>query len=413
MKKEQFLEIVKRSVKKDLSTDELSFLGSIGEAFENAFQADTVERKKEIDKVADMVGTFEGGKSAADIIRALAQKVDDVEKRAKRGFSNEEKYKLRSLLEEKKDEIQRARKGGAPWEIEFKAKRAASAMMQTSTILTGASAVNTVNLFDDMEVAVFRYPANFIIDVIGGAQVSKVPQTWQWKEETTAGVGVPTVVSEGAAKPLTDKKFVWKYATRKKFAGRVEMTEEVEIDFEQLVIDVVAMFERDVIIVWQDSVLTDILAWVPTYTSSALDGTIVNPTVYSCIGALKLAVQVLSYEPDVVFLNPGDAAEAVYLQDNNGNQLFIPSDLQFGGLRPIISNRVTAGTLVVGDSKLIQEKHSNFILRKGVYGDQFIENESTIVGEVFSILKLSTEYANGWVQGSIATIKAALQKVTN
>ena len=61
MKKEQFLEIVKRSVKKDLSNEELSFLGSIGEAVEGAFQADSVTRKKEIDDLTIMLGTFEGG----------------------------------------------------------------------------------------------------------------------------------------------------------------------------------------------------------------------------------------------------------------------------------------------------------------------------------------------------------------
>lgn len=410
MKKEDFLKIVRANMKSDPTEQELSFLGSMGEAVEKAFQADGVTRKKEIDDLNAMIGTFEGGKSAAEIIRSLAQKVDEVEKRAKRGFSADEKYKLRQMLEDKKDEIQRARRGGGAWEIEFKAKRAASAMIQTSTILTGASAVNTVNLFDDMELIVFRYPANFIVDVIGGVQVAKVPQTWQWKEETTAGVGVPAATNEGAAKTLVDKKFIWKYATRKKFAGRVEMTEEVEIDFEQLVVDIIKMFERDVITAWQDSVLTDIIAWVPAYVSSALDGTIVNPTVYSCIGALKLAVQNANYEPDVVFMNPGDAAEAVYLQDNNGNQQFIPAELQFGGLRPILSNKVTLGHLYVGDSKLIQEKHSNFILRKGVYGDQFIENESTVVGEVFSILKLSTEYSKGWVKGEIAVLKAALKK---
>jgi hypothetical protein len=283
--------------------------------------------------------------------------------------------------------------------------------MQTSTILTGASAINTANLFDDMEVAVFHYPVNFIIDVIGGAQVSKVPQTWQWKEETTSGDGVAALVAEGAAKPLIDKKFIWAYATRKKFAGRVEMTEEVEIDFEQLVMDVTAMFERDVIIAWQNSVLAEVIAWVPTYTTTAMNGTIVKPTVYSCIGALKLIIQMQNYEPDVVFMNPADAAEAIYLQTTAGDQQFIPFELQYGGLKPIISNRVTAGQLIVGSSRLIQEKHSNFILRKGVHGDQFIENESTIVGEVFSSLKLATEYKKGWSKATIATLKAALLKV--
>lgn len=410
MKKEDFLKIVRSKSQKDLTEQEVSFLGSMGEAIEQAFQADNVTRKKELEDLTAMLGTFENGESAAKVIRALAQKVDEVEAKAKRGFSNEEKYKLRSLLEGKKEEIQRAAKGGTPWEIEFKAKRAASAMMQTSTILTGASAVNTVNYFDDLEIAIFRYPANFIIDVIGGVQVSKVPQTWQWKEETTSGEGRVGATNEGAAKPLIDKKFLWKYATRKKFAGRIEMTEEVEIDFEQLVMDVTRMFERDVIIAWHDSVLSEIIAWVPAYTSTALDGTIVKPTVYSCIGALKLEVQDNNYEADVVLINPGDAAEAIYLQDVDGNQQFIPVELQYGGLRPIVTNKVVPGTVIVGDSKLIQEKHSNFILRKGVYGDQFIENESTIVGEIFSILKLATEYKNGWVKGEIATVKQALLK---
>ena len=180
--------------------------------------------------------------------------------------------------------------------------------------------------------------------------------------------------------------------------------------FNRTILELKPMFERDVIRTWNDGILTDVLALVPAYTSSSLDGKIILPTVYSSIGACKLAVQANNYEPDIVFLNPGDAAEAIYLQDKNGNQLFIPSDLQFGGLRPFVSNKVAAGIVVVGSSQLVREQHSNYIIRKGVYGDQFINNESTIVGEIFSALKFPTEYQKGWVQGSIATIKAALLK---
>jgi len=410
MKKDDFLKIVRANMKTDPTDQELAFFGSMGEAVEKAFQADSVTRKKEIDDLTEMLGTFEEGANASSVIRSLAQKVDDMEAKAKRGLTNNEKFKLRSMLEEKKDDIKRAMKGSGNWNIEFKAKRAASAIHSTSTILTGATAHDTMNIFEDMDIAVFRYPENFIIDVIGGKQVSKVPAVWRWKEEITAGEGVPTKVTEGSTKPLIDKKFEWKYAERNKFAGRVEFTEEVDIDFEQLVMDIVAMFERDVIIVWQDSVLTDVIAWTPAYTTSALDGKIVEPTVYSCIGALKLRVQDQNYTPDVVFINPGDAAEAIYLQDSTGNQQFIPVDLQFGGLRPIVSNKVTLGQLVVGSSQLVQEQHSSFILRNGVYGEQFIKNERTVVGEVFSALKLATEYKKGWVKGDIATVKAALKK---
>ena len=85
-----------------------------------------------------------------------------------------------------------------------------------------------------------------------------------------------------------------------------------------------------------------------------------------------------------------------------------PEAVAFGGLTPFVSNNVTAGTIVVGTSNIIKEQHSNFIVRRGVYGDQFIENEETIVGEVFSNLKLPTISKNSWVKLDIATVKGAL-----
>jgi hypothetical protein len=217
-------------------------------------------------------------------------------------------------------------------------------------------------------------------------------------------------VAEGDTKPLMDYKFEWKTANRVKYAGRIEMSEEAEIDFEQLMIDIVNMFERDVLTAWQDGVLAAITSYATVYAGSGLDGKVVMPTVYSVIGALKLQAQAANYEPDVVLLNPADAAEAIYLQDANGQQQFIPSDLQFGGLMPFLSNKVTAGTVIVGTKATIQEQHGAFIIRKGVSGTQFIENESTVVGEVFSIAKLPTASKASWVSGNIATVKAALLK---
>jgi len=83
MKKEQFLEIVQRSAKQPLKPEELTFLGTIGEAIESAFQADTVTRKKELDEAVKQLGTFEEGKTAADVIRALGKSVDDLEAKVK------------------------------------------------------------------------------------------------------------------------------------------------------------------------------------------------------------------------------------------------------------------------------------------------------------------------------------------
>jgi len=410
MKKEDFLKIIRSNAKQALTVEDESFFGSIGQAVEEAFTADSVNRKKELEGLTNILGSFDAGQTAAGVIRSLAEKVDSLEAQTKRSMGSIDQYKLKSLLEAKKDEIKAARKGGTPWEIEFKAKRAASAMMTTSTIVTGATAFNNPNLLDDMEVVVIKYPANFILDAVDSRQVSVVPANWKWKEQKAVSDGVPAVVAEGVTKPLTDKAFEWKYATRVKYAGRIEMTEEAEIDFEQLVLDIVSMFQDDVIRVWQDAVLTAIINWASTYTTTALDGKIINPTVYSVIGAGKLWIQDQNHQPDVVIMNPGDAAEAIYLQDKDGAQQFIPESLQFGGLTPFLSNKITAGKVLIGTRSLVKEQHGNFIIRKGTYGTQFIENESTIVGEIFSILKLPTLSALGWVYLDIATVKASLLK---
>jgi len=410
MKKDVFLQIVRSKTKIALTPDEEAMFSSIGEAVEQAFTADTVERNKKIDAITTQLGSIDEGDTIASVIRSLATKVDAVEASTKRQLSNSDKYILRKALETKKDEMIKVmrKETSTPWGLEFKAKRAASAMMTTGTVLTGAAAINTDNVFDDMEVTVIRYPVNFIGDAINSRQVSKVPESIKWKEQVAAGEGTATVVAEGVEKPLTDFKFEWKYAYRQKFAGRIEMTEETEIDFEQLVLDIIDMFEQQVLRVYNAKLLADILAWAPAYSGTALDLTIAKPTLMNVISAGKLDIQMDNYNADVLILNPADYAETQNMQDTLGNPIFVSDAVLFPGLRLFVTNNIAAGTCLLGEGGIIKEQHGSYILRSGTYGNQFIENEKTIVGEIFSVIKLPTESKKGWVKLVIATVKAAL-----
>jgi len=100
-------------------------------------------------------------------------------------------------------------------------------------------------------------------------------------------------------------------------------------------------------------------------------------------------------------------------QDSNGNYKISPLGVgdNFAGLTPFITNKVAAGKILIGTRSTIQEQHGNFIIRKGTHGDQFIENEETIIGEVFSLLKLPVESKKGWVKMTVATVITALTKV--
>ena len=411
MKKTDFLEAIKRSMKKDASEQDMNFFNAIGDALEDAMSKGDVERKKQIDDLAALVGSFDEGQSAAAVIRSIAGRVQEIEDKAKRGLSERDKNVLRKKLEEKKDEIIRARNSNEGWAIEFKASRAASALMTTATALTGAVAINNPSVMDDMEVTIIKYPRNFIIDAIGGRQVDKVPAVLRWKEQAAESDGVPGVTNEGAVKVLTDKTFAWKIANRKKYAGRIEFTEELAMDFDQLFLQIVDMFGDQVIREWNKGVQADIVAWAPAYTSTGLDGYFVAPGVAEVIKAGKLHVSNANYDADMVMINPVDAAKAMIHQTTAGEITYLPEAVAFDGLTPFISTHVPAGTILVGTSNIVKEQHSNFIARRGVYGDQFIENEETIIGEVFSLLKLPTESKKGWVKLTVATVLTAITKV--
>ena len=408
MKKDEFLKIVRSKMTKDPTAEELTFLGSMGEAIERAFQADSETRKEEVNKLTTMIGTFDEGEQVSSVIRSLAQKVDDLEAKTKRQFSSEDKYKLRELLEDKKEEILRAKDSGANWKIEFKAKRAASALMTTATVMTGATAINNPNLLDDLEVMVIQYPKNFIIDAIGGRQVSNVPYTWRWKEQGAESTDATGLTEEGAVKPLTDKTFVWKTSNRQKYAGRIEFTEELTMDFEQLLLQIIDMFENQVLRKYNTAVQVALVAYCSAYTSTELDGTFTSPGTSQVVQAGKLWIENNLYEPDIIMIRPGDAALARITQNSVGDIGYLPDSVAFHGLTPFISTNVPAGTVIIGSSRTVSEQHSNFILRRGMYGDQFIENEETIVGEIFSAWKFPTISKASWVSLNIATVKGAL-----
>lgn len=400
---------MRSKAKEPLTAEQESAFGGIGEAIEEGFKAEGVERKKILDQALAKLGDVEEGKTITSIIRALAQRVDEVEQKSVAGFTATESFRLKRALEGKKDEIMSVmRNRGQAWGLEFKAKRAASAMMTTSTVLTGAAAINTDNLFDDPELTIIRYPANFIGDAINSRQVSKVPFAIKWKEQVVAGVGAVTTVSEGTEKPLVDYKFEWKYAYRNKYAGRIEYTEETEIDFEQLTLDIIDMFESDVLRAYNAGLLTAILDWAPAYTSSTMDGTLVKPSVMNVVNAGKLVVAKNNYTADVLMMNPSEYAETQNMQNVNGDPIFVPDNVLFPGFRLFVTNNIPQGTILLGEGGIIKEQHGSYILRSGQYGNQLIENEKTIIGELYSVIKLPTESSKGWIKLDVAAVKLAL-----
>lgn len=411
MKKEDFLAVCRNSAKKPLTAEDETFFGVIGESLEKSWELEKVERSKAIEaELTKVVGTFDGGENVASVIRKLAESQDNMKANQERSLSVNDKYALRKKLNEKKDEILAARSAGKEWALEFRAVRAASAMMTTSTVLTGAQAVNTLNVQDDLELLVIQYPKNFIIDAVKGKQVAKVPATLQWKEQKAESTSALGLTAEGGEKKLTDKSFEWKYAHRVKYTGRIEFTEELTMDFDQLLLQIIDMFEQQVVRSWNAGVQTEIVAYCSEYTTTELDGKFIEPNIAQVIKAGKLWIANNLYEADTIMIRPGDAAMATMSQNKTGDITYLPDAIAFDGLTPFVSTNVPEGKIIIGMSSAIKEQHSSFIIRRGTINEQLITNEETIVGEVFSLLKTPTILKKSWVILDIATVKDALTK---
>lgn len=389
-----------------MSADELKTYHTEMKAFEKK------ERETEIENatkgIKEEIGTVDKA------VKEIAEDVASITEQLKARLSDEGKSMLYKAMKEKHKEFVDAFKGKNSFEISV--EKVAAVHMTNNGTVTNASGLTfptNDNFLIDSDVAYIRIPENYILNVISNTQTDKVPQQ-VFKRQQVATEGAVAITAEGAVKPLLQYKFQNTATNRQKYAGRIEWTEEFEMDFEALFNDIVRMFERDVLIAWQEGIVDIIDANATAYVSSSLDDSLVIPDNGLAIVAVAQQIRALNYTPNFVIMNPVDVDAAVYTQDSEGRFMLKPyidpAGNRIAGIRLITSNRVTPGTFLVGDFSVYRERHSRYIFRTGYYDDQFIRNEWSAIGEVFSILSIAPIDYKAIVKGNFATVKAALQK---
>ena len=346
-------------------------------------------------------------------IRSIAEAMEKMEKTQVRSLSSKEKFQLRKMVEDKHADIIQAIRTGQDFEITFSAQRAA-AMFTTTSAVSNDSGVEfplVENYIFDDSIAKIRYPENFILNVIPNAQVAKVPNQVIRVEEATVE-GAVAIVAEGGTKPLQSNTFVRTMTTRNKWAGRIEWTEEFEMDNAMLYSEILTMFEEKVIRAWQNGLIDIIETNATAYTTSVLDGTFVKPDNGLAVIAAQSVLQQMNFTANVAIMNPADIVATMFTQDTEGNSRLLPymQNGTINGLRVFANNNVTLGTALVGDSTVYKEWHSDFILRFGTYNDQFIKNEKSAIGEVFSLLRIADIDKPAWMLLDLDAVKASLQQ---
>lgn len=349
----------------------------------------------------------------AEQLRNLAEGLEKVEKNNVRSLSNVEKFQLRKMVKEQHKDICEAIRNGSDLEITFNAKRAAAIYTASTAVAndTGVLLPLNENYEFESEISKIRYPENFILDVISNRQVAKVPQQIIKNEQATAE-GAVALVAEGGTKPLVSDTFLRTLTLRKKYAAHIEWTEEFEMDNEMLYNEILMMFEEKVVRFWNNGLIGTIVSNGTAYTTSVMDDTLVIPDNGLAVIACQSVINGMNFNADTVLMHPSDIVTTMFTQDTEGNSRLLPymQNGQINGMRVVSSNAITLGTAVVMDSSIYREMHSDFILRFGTYNDQFIKNQKSAVGEVFSILRVAKNNLPGAMAVTLATVRAALLK---
>lgn len=373
--------------------------------------------KKEFETLLEKAKDFDFvaiSKKIEEYDTAVAQMKDIVEG-SKMKLSDRDAYKLRKMVEDNHSEIVKSIQEKKELKFEFKAAAVHRTDNGTVTNAEGLDFPNTDNFEYDQEVALIRYPENFILTVIPNRQVDKVREQIIRKEQSTVE-GAVALTAEGAVKPLLQFKFVRTTTSREKWAGRIEWTEEFEMDFEALFNAILDLFEQEVVRTWQTGIFNEMIANATTYVGSTLNGTLPFPNAGYAIIAAQSQLESLNFKPDVVVLNSSDLFPVMFSQNTLGDIKLTPyintTNKTINGMRYITNNAVEPGKFLIGESSLYREQHSKFILRTGQYNDQLITNEYTAIGEVFSILSIADIHLPGWIYGDIAAIMDDLENGT-
>ena len=349
----------------------------------------------------------------ADQLRNLAEGLEKVEKNNVRQLSNVEKFQLRKMVKEQHKDICEAIRNGNDLEITFNAKRAAAIYTASTAVAndTGVLLPLNENFEFESEISKIRYPENFILDVISNRQVARVPQQIIKNEQATAE-GAVALVAEGGTKPLVSDTFLRTLTLRKKYAAHIEWTEEFEVDNELVYNEILMMFEEKVIRFWNNGLIGTIVSNGTAYTTSVMDDTLVIPDNGLAVIAAQSVINGMNFNADLVLMHPSDIVTTMFTQDTEGNSRLLPymQNGSINGMRVVSSNAITLGTAIVMDSSIYREMHSEFILRFGTYNDQFIKNQKSAVGEVYSILRVAKNNLPGAMAFSLATVRAALLK---
>ncbi len=232
--------------------------------------------------------------------------------------------------------------------------------------------------------------------------------------------GGSAFIGEGILKPLKDWDYDLESSTAKKIAVRAKAPTEMLNDFEGFRQELQMMLSLDLMETIEEKLLTGTLssteiAGITTvassYTTTALDDLVDSPNFVDAIRASMLQMRLLNYKPDVVFINPTEAALLDLIKDKNGNYIKIQVE---GVLRTLLVQETTnipAGYFLLMDTmKWVVKMLEDVRIEFGRDDDDFSKNMMTVICEARLHSYYNSIDVGAFIYSDFATIMAVIEK---
>jgi hypothetical protein len=207
---------------------------------------------------------------------------------------------------------------------------------------------------------------------------------------------------------MVQYRFERKSADYVKAAGYTQITDEFERDFPGLYTTIRRLMVSDCKLKIADLILSNLVSITPTFSYTGLNAKIDNADNFAAIKAATVGAKTLYFNPNVLFLNPADAAIMSLTKSTTGDFVVFPLSTMFDAV--IEDPRIAAGTFLLGDlSNYNVDFYGDVIVKIGYINDDLIRNQFTVVVEQFFFQYISTNKLGGLVKGTFSTIKTALE----
>jgi HK97 family phage major capsid protein len=263
----------------------------------------------------------------------------------------------------------------------------------------------------DPELYLRRRDRRYIRDIAASTTVADLPETIIFEEEGDS-TGVIGIVTENGLKPQVGLSLIKNRAEKQKAGGFVVVTDEILRFRTRTWAAIIRLFTDKIFRDYEDKLAEQLDANTVQYVGTAMDGTIETPNDFDALCGAMCQLESLNFYPDTLILNPSDKWKIATIKNSTGTYLFpyVASNGEFAflPLNVITTNKVAAGTFILGESNTFKVEEELPQMRIGYVNDDLIHNRLTIVGELYFISYMPSNNAGAWIKTTFDEVKEAL-----